>query len=221
MASGQQELAPGHWVFAYGSLMWDPQVPVAESIIARLEDYSRSFCLRSIQHRGTRELPGLVLGLDPCVGAQCSGVALRVEAAHWPDALAMIRHREMVTAAYEERAVPVTLADGRRVTALTYVMRRDHWQYAGDMSAPEQATIIAAAQGGRGANAEYLFNTVAHLDQLGLPDAGMADLAERVRAILTERARDPVPCRTPGAAASPEPAAERPPSRGVPIPRPA
>ena len=129
------------------------------------------------------------------------------------------RHREMVTAAYEERTVPVTLADGRRVTALTYVMRRDHWQYAGDMSAPEQATIIAAAQGGRGANADYLFNTVAHLDQLGLPDAGMADLADRVRAILTERARNPVSGPGPGPTASSESDAERPLSHGVPIPR--
>ena len=70
---------PEHWIFAYGSLMWDPQVPVAETVVARADGYARSFCMRSIQYRGSVEAPGLVLGLDPCDGGACSGVALRFE----------------------------------------------------------------------------------------------------------------------------------------------
>lgn len=180
-------MADEHWVFAYGSLMWNPQVPIAESVVARVDGYARRFCLRSICHRGTAERPGLVLGLDPDTSAHCMGVALRVSGPDWPETLERIREREMVTEAYAEAMVTLRLQDGRRVQALAYVMRHDHWQYAGDLAAAEQADIIARAQGGRGPNADYLFNTVAHLAELGLPDQTLDQLAEQVRTILLAR----------------------------------
>lgn len=172
-----------HWLFAYGSLMWNPGFEVAELAVARLEGWHRSFCLRSIQHRGTPELPGLVLGLDDAPGAVCAGLALRVAPDRWPEVLAEVRRRELVTDAYREAELPVSLADGRVVNALCYVMRRDHWQYAGALPPEEQARVIASARGGRGANAEYLFNTASHLSELGLADPEMDALARRVRAL--------------------------------------
>lgn len=171
------------WIFAYGSLMWDPGVPVAERIGARLEGWHRSFCLRSVRHRGTPERPGLVLGLDEAPGADCRGVALRVHEADWDEAIAAVRARELVTEAYREAEVEVTADDGRRVAAITYVMRRDHWQYAGGLGLDEQAAIIAAAAGGRGPNADYLDSFVAHLAELGLADPDFAALSDRVRAL--------------------------------------
>ncbi len=173
----------GFWVFGYGSLMWAPDFPVAERVVARTEGWRRSFCLLSVCHRGTLAQPGLVLGLEHCVGAACTGLALRIEDALWPEAIAAIRTRELVTEAYREASIDLTLADGRRVAAVTYVMRPEHRQYAAGLSADEQAAIIAAAHGGRGPNADYLFNTVAHLAELGIPDDDMAGLAERVRAL--------------------------------------
>ena len=53
------------WVFGYGSLIWNPDFPVAERQIARAIDWHRSFCMRSIHHRGTEAKPGLVLMGDP------------------------------------------------------------------------------------------------------------------------------------------------------------
>lgn len=188
-------MPPEHWIFAYGSLMWDPQVAVAETVIGRVEGYARSFCMRSVQYRGTVEAPGLVLGLDPCADGSCSGVALRFDAADWPGALAEIRQRELVTDAYREVEIPVALADGRHVRALAYVMRQEHWQYAGGLSDLEQARIIAVARGGRGPNADYLFNTVAHLDELGLPDPALSGLAAQVRALITQAQGDIQPVR--------------------------
>ncbi|MEM8592527.1 MAG: gamma-glutamylcyclotransferase, partial [Pseudomonadota bacterium] len=41
------------WVFAYGSLMWNPGFAPAEASLARLQGYARSFCMWSIHHRGT------------------------------------------------------------------------------------------------------------------------------------------------------------------------
>ncbi|WBU58112.1 gamma-glutamylcyclotransferase [Paracoccus sediminicola] len=170
-----------NWLFAYGSLMWNPGFSVAEREIATLDGYHRSFCLRSTHHRGTPDLPGLVLGLDAAPGAECKGVALRVDDGDWPEVLAEVRARELVTNAYREAVLPLHLADGRRVEAITYVMRRDHVQYAGELDAREQARIIAAAAGGRGPNRDYLFATAAHLAELGLPDPDLDALAEEVR----------------------------------------
>lgn len=173
-----------HWVFAYGSLMWDPGFPVAEAVAARLDGFTRSFCLRSVTYRGTHEAPGLVLGLDIAAEAHCVGMALRVEDAIWPAALSGLRRRELDTDAYAELLLPLDLADGRRVEAVAYVIRRDHDQYFPAVDLDEQARIIARARGGRGPNAEYLFNTASHLAEMGVQDLTMDALARQVRGIL-------------------------------------
>ena len=174
-----------NWLFAYGSLMWDPGFTVAERAIGTLDGFHRSFCMWSIVYRGTPEYPGLVLGLDEASGASCRGVALRVGDADWPQVIAAVRARELSTYAYREAVVPVHLTDGRRVEAITYVMQHDHAQYAGGLGADEQARIIASAIGGRGPNRDYLYNTAAHLAELGLPDPEMEALAAEVRKLST------------------------------------
>lgn len=176
--------AASHWIFAYGSLMWHPDFPVAERALARADGWARSFCLRSICHRGTAERPGLVLGLDADPDASCPGIALRVADEDWTEVIAAVRARELVTEAYAEAVIPLDLDDGRRINAIAYVMRREHWQYAGGLPADEQAAIIAAAHGGRGSNADYLFNTVAHLQTLGIPDPVLTALADQVGGLL-------------------------------------
>ncbi|WP_265501034.1 gamma-glutamylcyclotransferase [Paracoccus beibuensis] len=171
------------WVFAYGSLIWNPGFAPAETVAARLGGYARSFCLRSIQHRGTEALPGLVLGLDPQEGATCRGLALRISPQDHDAVLDDLRRRELVTDAYHEVILPLDLDDGRQVQALAYVMRRDHWQYAGGLPHDEQARIIAVAHGGRGPNSEYLFNTAAHLASIGMADDHLDALSNAVRAL--------------------------------------
>ena len=65
------------WVFGYGSLLWNPGFEAQERVIATLPGYHRSFCMRSIHHRGTEDEPGLVLGARcGCRAPQCHGVAL-------------------------------------------------------------------------------------------------------------------------------------------------
>ncbi|WP_126977174.1 gamma-glutamylcyclotransferase [Frigidibacter oleivorans] len=171
------------WVFGYGSLIWNPGFPVAETVAARLDGWHRSFCMRSIHHRGTAEAPGLVLALDRAPGAMCRGVALRVAPGAEVQTLAELRERELVSSAYLERTLPLALDDGRQVEALCYVIDRDHVQYCGGLALEDQAAIIARAAGGRGPNADYLWNTAAHLAQMGLPDPDLDWLADRVRAL--------------------------------------
>ena len=169
------------WVFGYGSLVWNPGFNVAERVIATLPDYHRSFCMRSIHHRGSEEAPGLVLALDAMEGARCHGVALSVATGEEDQTLSYLRERELVSAAYLERMLDIELADGRVVEAVTYVIDPDHVQYCGGLDLEEQARIIAAAVGGRGPNTEYLYNTAAHLHELGIRDAELDWLATRVR----------------------------------------
>lgn len=169
------------WVFGYGSLIWHPGFPVAERAVARLEGWHRSFCMRSIHHRGTVEAPGLVLALDRAEGAHCDGVAFRVEPGAEAETIAALRERELVSSAYLEVTLPLQLADGRAVEALAYVIDPDHVQYCGGLPLEEQAGIIAQAVGGRGPNRDYLWSTAAHLAELGIADADLDWLAARVR----------------------------------------
>lgn len=171
------------WVFGYGSLIWHPGFPVAERRIARLTGWHRSFCMRSIHHRGTEDHPGLVLALDRADGASCNGVAFRVEPGAEAETLATLRERELVSSAYLETHLDVTFADGGGVRALAYVIDPDHVQYCGGLPLEEQAQIILSATGGRGPNREYLFSTVDHLHDLGIADPDLDWLAARVRAL--------------------------------------
>ncbi len=168
------------WVFGYASLMWNPGFPVVETRPGTLRGFHRSFCMSSIHHRGTEDSPGLVLALDPADNAECRGLALRVPDEAAANAVTYLRERELISSAYVERLVPVDLGD-QTVTALAYVVDTSHVQYVAGMPLEEQAQIIARAVGGRGPNTEYLWNTVSHLDELGVEDAELAWLAARVR----------------------------------------
>lgn len=169
------------WVFGYGSLIWHPGFPVAEQRIARLDGWHRSFCMRSIHHRGTEDHPGLVLALDRAAGAACNGVAFRVTPGAEEETLASLRERELVSSAYLETDLTVTFADGGGVSALTYVIDPQHVQYCGGLPLEEQAQIILSAIGGRGPNRDYLFSTVEHLHRLCIADPDLDWLAARVR----------------------------------------
>ena len=170
------------WVFAYGSLLWNPGFDPVDKRLARVHGYARSFCMRSIHHRGSEEEPGLVLALDKDDG-WCDGLALKVAEVEEAHVLEMLRERELVSSAYYEDWITAETDEGPLET-LTYIVRRDHWQYCGSLPLSEQAQIIAHAKGGRGPNSEYLFATTDHLDELGIADADLAQLAVDVRAIL-------------------------------------
>ena len=168
------------WVFGYGSLIWHPGFPVAEQRIARAQGWHRSFCMRSIHHRGTEAAPGLVLALDAAPDAHCDGVAFRVAPGAEAETLAELRARELVSSAYLETHLAV-VAGGQPLDCLAYVIDPDHGQYCGGLPLEEQAQIIAQATGGRGPNRDYLWNTAAHLADLGIADPDLEWLSSRVR----------------------------------------
>jgi glutathione-specific gamma-glutamylcyclotransferase len=170
------------WIFAYGSLLWDPGFQPAESARARLMGWRRSFCMWSHRFRGTEEAPGLVLALDADPVACCEGLVLRVDKAQEDEVMSALRARELITGAYEELVLPVALEDGRRVEAVVYVIRRDHHQYA-CVDAETQAQTIARAHGQRGPNIDYLTRTAAQLARHGIRDPEIEALLAQARAL--------------------------------------
>ena len=170
----------GWWVFAYGSLLWNPLFPFAESRPAILRGLHRRFCLYSLASRGTPSQPGLVLGLDR--GGACTGVVYRLPAPLAMDELHLLWRREMVLGAYRPRWVRARSGE-REIIALTFVVRRAHPQYAGTLSPDEKARLIATSKGAFGSSLDYLERTRVALVSHGIIDPYLEGLAAKVAAL--------------------------------------
>ena len=170
------------WVFGYGSLMWNPGFDFETKEIVILSGYHRALCIRSWVHRGTREHPGLVLGLDR--GGSCKGAAFRIAPDRRIAVVDYLRERELVTNVYQERTLSIRFRGGRRGRALTYTADRNHPQYAAGVTVGDAARICATSQGKSGHNADYVRNTVDHLTQLGIRDHWMEAVAERMDGVV-------------------------------------
>lgn len=163
------------WVFGYGSLIWRPGFAHVETRRARLFGYHRSLCIYSWIHRGTKEQPGLVLGLDR--GGSCVGLAFRVPGDLREEVMAYLRERELVTNVYRECLMNVRVEGGGNVPAICYVVDRTHRQYAGSLTPDDAVSRIRGAAGKSGRNEEYVHNTVAHLEGLGIRDHWLESVA--------------------------------------------
>ena len=163
------------WVFGYGSLMWRPGFEVVGSMPATMFGVHRSLCIYSWVHRGTKERPGLVLGLD--TGGSCRGMAFKVAGSNRNEVINYLRARELVTNVYLEVERPVRLDSGEQVLALTYVVDSTHEQYAGRLPHEKLVAQVHGAVGQSGNNEEYILNTVTHLRELGIHDARLEKLA--------------------------------------------
>jgi len=173
----------GWWVFAYGSLLWNPLFPFAECRPAMLRGLHRRFCLYSLATRGTPEQPGLVLGLDR--GGACTGVAYRLPAPVAMDELHLLWRREMVTSAYIPRWVDLFDGAGERFGAgLAFTIDQTSAQYVGALPDNEIVRRLATAKGSLGSAADYLFQTRDGLREHGIPDADLERLARGVEGIL-------------------------------------
>jgi glutathione-specific gamma-glutamylcyclotransferase len=166
------------WVFGYGSLMWKPGFPFAERHAATARGVHRRLCIYSYRYRGTPEQPGLVLGLVQ--GGCCHGVAFRVHCGDVPATRAYLKDREQTSMVYHEVFRPVALSDGRKVSAMCYVVDRTHRQYAGNLPKEELLRLVRQGHGDMGPNRDYVCNTIGELRRMGYGDQTLAWLAERL-----------------------------------------
>jgi glutathione-specific gamma-glutamylcyclotransferase len=179
------------WVFAYGSLMWNPALDFAEAQPCKVEGWRRSFCFWTPLGRGTPELPGLMLALEG--GGSCEGIAYRLAPELVRSELAILWNREMLAGVYQARWVPTKLRDGRTVTAVTFVVDTAHCQYCGDLPMERAAHHIAFAEGRRGASRAYLIKNAEHARALGIHDPYIEELMQRVARLRSEAVALPVP----------------------------
>ena len=190
MLAARREAGQGVWVFAYGSLIWNPMVHHVERRVAHTPDWHRAFCLSTKGGRGTPENPGLMLGLRPGAGhhgAGCTGVAFRIEEALIEPELDLIWRREMVARGYIPRWVPLAAPDGSALG--------EGVAFTSDPEGPgycelEDAVIarrLATAKGRMGTAAEYLYRTRDGLRELGIHCAFVEHIAELVDAEMAAR----------------------------------
>jgi cation transport protein ChaC len=173
------DLSIGVWVFAYGSLIWNPTFHFTDRVVGTVFGWHRRFCLWAHLGRGRPERPGLMLGLER--GGSCRGVAYHIAPGAALEELDIVWRREMISDAYVPRWVDVRTPMAT-VRAITFTINRAHERYARDLSDEEAARAIAGASGFLGACADYLNNTVDHLAALGIHDRPLERLRVRVLA---------------------------------------
>ena len=156
------------WVFAYGSLMWNPGFEFVEKRPARLFGYHRALCIYSHVHRGTKDRPGLVLGLDR--GGSCKGVAYLIDPNNSDATLNYLRARELVTNVYHEASLELRFDSGAHIRAVTYIVDKKHVQYTGRLPLERQLELIRQGNGQSGPNRDYLIATARHLNDLNIHD---------------------------------------------------
>lgn len=169
------------WVFAYGSLIWNPVIHNVEQRPARISGWHRSFCVATVSGRGSPDNPGLVLGLDE--GGACDGVALRLAEEDLAHELELLWRREMVADAYIPRWVDLLDESGMRFgSGIAFTMDPLASAYAGGLSDEARVQRIATASGSIGSSADYLFRTRDGLRALGIMDEALEGLAADVEA---------------------------------------
>jgi glutathione-specific gamma-glutamylcyclotransferase len=89
--------------------------------------------------------------------------------------------REMPMGSYRPAWLPCNLADGRRVDALAFVMRRDVPTYTGKLADEVVQTVFGCASGRYGTTLDYVSRTVAALRECGMPDRALEALLARCR----------------------------------------
>jgi len=178
------------WLFAYGSLIWKPEVEHLEARRGTAHGWHRSFCFRITRFRATRDRPGLMMALDR--GGQCRGILYRLPGASLQAQLGKLFRREFTVKPPNStpRWIRVATEEGP-LTALAFVMNRQAPAYVGRLAPEEVAALLAGACGHWGSGAEYLHNTVMHLEEHGIHDRNLWRLQKLVAGRIEDAARPP------------------------------
>ena len=174
------------WVFAYGSLIWDPALRFAEVRRAHVAGHARRLILMDDKGgRGTKEAPGLMAALDQ--GEGCEGLAFRIRAADVDVETEILFRREMIAPGYLARFIPARIGDAD-VRVLTFLANHDYPDIRGDITRDEQIRYIAHGAGILGTSRDYLASIVDHFAHLGIADDHCTDLLREVDAYLAAQA---------------------------------
>jgi len=166
------------WVFAYGSLIWDPAFRFSEVRTALLRGYERRFCIKTELGRGTPEKPGLMAGLD--IGSACSGIVFRIDRYLIDAETRLIWKREMLLHAYSPVFVRVETQLGE-VEALAFVVDPTAECYLPDLGVEETAHYMATGSGVLGSSLAYIESLAEHFETIGIEDRALFQLRDLSR----------------------------------------
>jgi glutathione-specific gamma-glutamylcyclotransferase len=168
------------WLFAYGSLIWNPNFAHDAECTATVHGWHRAFCLGWMRSfRGSPERPGLMMALDR--GGSCSGVAFRLPMGQIEDNLMPIIRRELPfkLSGLQARWLRGRTSSGpRQMIGFPMAPRSD--AHVTDQSEDQIVAMLATSAGPRGTMAEYLQSTVSHLEERGIRDGYLWRLQDRV-----------------------------------------
>jgi len=169
------------WIFACGSLIWNPALDYAEKVRCTVAGHHRSFCFWTVFGRGSVDYPGLMLGLEP--GGNSNGLAYRIEHAKLQTELDILFRRELMSYVYLPTWVEVRLPDqsDRTISALAFRVDPAHERFCGDIDEATVVKHIATATGNFGRNCDYLFQLNENLAALDFADESLIALEQKVR----------------------------------------
>ena len=171
------------WIFAYGSLMWDPAFHFAEVRRGRVSGYARRFILKdTFGARGTPETPGLMAALNE--GHGCEGLVFRIASDVAGHESGMFWRRELIAYAYKPVFAKVETQFGP-VEALTVIADRTSDYIRPDLTREEQVRYIATGKGFLGTSLQYVENIVGHFAALEIEDDEVAELLAEARAFAS------------------------------------
>ncbi|MGX9120505.1 gamma-glutamylcyclotransferase [Mesorhizobium sp. BHbsci] len=167
------------WVFAYGSLIWKPAFESVERQRATAFGWHRSFCLDIARWRGSAAQPGLMMALER--GGRCDGVIYRLPEGEKPLQIERLLRREIDDheSVGSVRWLPVRTAQGT-LRALGFWVGVTGRGASLNQPLENVARVLARACGHVGSGAEYLYNTVSHLEEFGIRDRNLWRLQELV-----------------------------------------
>ena len=157
--------------------MWRPDFPHIDAQRALVYGYHRSLCALSTGHRGTKDKPSLIVGLDR--GGTCLGRAYRIAPAQTDEVAAYLHSREMKSGVYEPRYITINLPNGEKTQAVTYAVCRTSPLYTRKLPLKRQVELVLQGKGVSGTGLDYLTSMVTHLDEMNIP-------CEQLRAVLKQ-----------------------------------
>tara|TARA_B100001093_G_scaffold456121_1_gene466856 strand:- start:1586 stop:2275 length:690 start_codon:yes stop_codon:yes gene_type:complete len=167
------------YIFAYGSLLWNPTVDYEDEFLAKVYGFHRSFCMKTNLGRGSFKNPGLMLGLDK--GGSCRGSAFKLRNSEAIKNIDILFRREMVTGAYKPKLLKTILVNGRKVLSLAFTVDKKHKNYFQDKEIQTKAKMISNAYGFLGSCEEYFQNTLESLSELNIVDSEMTAISNYLK----------------------------------------
>lgn len=164
------DLDQGLWVFAYGSLIWNPLLNYDLKAEATIRGYSRRFCLKTVFGRGSPDNPGLVLALDAVENEQdirTQGRAFHLKPETLEEDLFLLWRREMLAGSYKPLWIKGDVG-GEPTWMISFAINRATPRYDVDQTHADTLHMLRNGSGLLGSSLEYFRDTLECFRQEGI-----------------------------------------------------